>query len=982
MRGVARSALWKPSFLLTQVGVIGVLLSLCTSVGYSQVLVIPTLPGLEKVGAQALKPQWAPVDSVALELMKRPGMDVVRYQADRLEYRANDGLMMLVGKKGERAAVDRQAVSLVADTIEFRGRVDSVLARGDTIGMRDPAGGDEMVALGTLAYDMARREGSASDVSNTTTSGNWYVEAHRAAFSGADSSASRDQVFYGSNSTMTACADSIPHFHYSVRELKRVSNDMLVARNVVMHIQGVPVFWLPFIFQDARSGRRSGILTPRFGFAELVRNSPFYRRTVENMGYYFALSDYVDVAAGVDWRSSANATDADPGWTRWNSEVRYRWLDRFASGRLGASVHTLSSSSSNTQLSLTHQQDFSIRSHLTANLNFATSTTVQRQTALAPMAALATIASQINYQRDLGPLQMSLGGTRRQYPGRPQVDQDFPNLSLTSRPISIGEWLTWTPGLNASSSSSQHLDGQGDFARRFISRADGTIDSVKVDRGTHNKSFTLSTPLKIFDFQISASIRASHRGNDYPEIRTIINPVDTSQRSTRVFEKTWLSELDFDLGMNLPQFFGGTLNLVPSITMSNVGSGALLVRTERTGANWVSQGKRLSYGLGISPTFFALYNGIGPVARFRHSLATSLGYSYSPKSSISSEYLGALGQTQVGYLGANAQNRVTLSIQQTFEAKMRSDADTTDGAQAPIVKLLSLQFTPITWDFERARVTGKSGFATDRMDITLRSDLLPGFDVGVGYSLFQGNVLADSAVFSPYLESVRAGFSLGAGSGIGGIFGRFFGGPQLAAQRDSTPIGSASMGSRQPLAATAGMAGQSIRGSPLELPTGKAFEAQLSFSLSQQRPPVGGHVVEYDATLQCAPYRDLNPLQYDFCVRNALATPPTNVNALQTTAGGTFFRIPPQINMQARSSFNLTPNWSASWSTNYDFQRSEFGMQTVSLQRTLHDWRAVFGFTQAPNGNFTFTFFVALTAQPDIKFDYNRSSYGSQNISR
>jgi len=37
----------------------------------------------------------------------------------------------------------------------------------------------------------------------------------------------------------------------------------------------------------------------------------------------------------------------------------------------------------------------------------------------------------------------------------------------------------------------------------------------------------------------------------------------------------------------------------------------------------------------------------------------------------------------------------------------------------------------------------------------------------------------------------------------------------------------------------------------------------------------------------------------------------------------------------------------------------------------------VFGFTQAPNGNFTFTFFVSLTAEPDIKFDYNRSSYGT-----
>ncbi|MEA3246404.1 MAG: hypothetical protein U9Q74_09640, partial [Gemmatimonadota bacterium] len=119
-------------------------------------------------------------------------------------------------------------------------------------------------------------------------------------------------------------------------------------------------------------------------------------------------------------------------------------------------------------------------------------------------------------------------------------------------------------------------------------------------------------------------------------------------------------------------------------------------------------------------------------------------------------------------------------------------------------------------------------------------------------------------------------------------------------------------------------------------------------------------------------------LQYNICVQNALATPPADVNANQTTAGGTFFRVPPQMNVQGRTSFNLTPKWSASWSTNYDFERSQFGMQSVTLQRELHDWRAVFGFTQAPNGNFSFTFFIALKAEPDLKFDYNRSSYGSQ----
>lgn len=928
----------------------------------------------------AVAPQWTPLDSVALELLQRPGVSAARYQGDTVEYHAADGTMILIGRKGARAIVERDDASLVADTIRFLSKKDSVLARGDTILMHDPARNDDVMAHGQLGYDLARREGSASDVATQTRSGEvWQVEAHRAAFAAGDSATRKDNVFYGANGTITSCTDSVLHYHFSAREIKRISNDVVVARNVVMHIMGVPVLWLPFIFQDARTGRRSGILTPRFGLTELVRNSPLYRRTIENVGYYFALSDYVDVSAGLDWRSGANATDVDPGWMRWNAELRYRWLDRFASGRIGASVHSLTNGTSNTQLSWSHQQDFSIRSHLTTNLNFATSTSVQRQTALAPLAALATIASQANYQRDLGPMQMSLGGTRRQYPGRPQVDQDLPNLNLTSRPINLGGWLTWTPGLNVSRSTSSHLDAQGDFAQRYRLRSDGTIDSARTDRGTHTSSLTFNTPIKIFDFQVNASLRASDRGNDYPELRTIVDPVDTSLKSVRVYERTWLSQVDFDFGINLPQFFGGTLNLVPSISMANVGPGAYWVRSERTGPEWVSQGKRLSYGLGVSPTFFGLYGGVGPVARIRHSVQTSLSYSYSPAKDVAAAYLAALGQTHTGFLGSLAQNRVTLGIQQVFEAKLRAAADTLDPENGKKVKLLSLSMSPLTWDFERARATGKSGFATDRLDLSFRSDLLPGFDAGIGYSLFQGSVLADSAVFSPYLESIRASFNVGAGSGIGGLFSRLFGGPEVDLPADTARRATqAAVGPRDPEGALGGTAGRSIRGAMLDIPRNRAFDAQLSFSLSQQRPPVGGRVVDYDPTTQCAPFRDLNPLQYDICVRNALNTPALDVNSSQTTAGGTFFRVPPQMNVQGRTSFNLTPNWSASWSTNYDFQRSEFGLQSVTLARELHDWRAVFGFTQAPNGAFTFTFFVALKAEPDIKFDYNRATYGSQ----
>ncbi len=56
----------------------------------------------------------------------------------------------------------------------------------------------------------------------------------------------------------------------------------------------------------------------------------------------------------------------------------------------------------------------------------------------------------------------------------------------------------------------------------------------------------------------------------------------------------------------------------------------------------------------------------------------------------------------------------------------------------------------------------------------------------------------------------------------------------------------------------------------------------------------------------------------------------------------------------------------------YDVVRSDFGSLQLGLQRELHDWTANFAFTRVPNGNFTFAFFIALKASPEIKFNYDR----------
>lgn len=939
---------------------------------------------------------WDPADSVGQVLMGmgKDGYRYVRYKADTVTFTAKTRVIQLRSGEKERSAVERDPSILVARGIDYHDSTSDVFAVGENIVIRDPSKSDDMVSRDSLKFNFKSQVGTMRNFTTSTKSGEtWFVSGHRGGFVG-DSTDAKENAVFGTEGIITSCDDTIPHYHFAVKEFKRISGNTMVARSALMYIQDVPVFWFPFIFQDTRSGRRSGILTPRFGFAELLRNSPTYRRNVENLGYYFALSDYYDASMSLDWRSAANATDVDPGWVRLNGDIRYQWRDRFLAGRLALSQHALSSGSTNTSISWTHQQDFSIRSKLTLNFNYVTNTTVQRQTALTATQALATIASQANFQQDFGIVQMQVGGSQRQYPGRPQIDRDFPSVNLTAKPIELNSWLLWTPTFQFGTSQSLHMDSQGDFSKQYVAKADGTLDSLNVDKSTRTTNLTFNSPVKIGEFTLTAAVRMQDRENDFPELRVIVDPVDTAKRSNRIYQKTYLTTLDFDLNFAMPNLRVTQLgldkwNIVPSVAISSIDPGPLFVRSERTGTQWKSQGKRLTYGLNVSPTFFGLFDFSGAIGRFfgiekiRHSITPAFIFSYAPAAKVGDDYLLALGRSPNGYLGNLAQNRVQLTLTSSIEAKLRQPigADTTRPAGGPLdnakkIKLLSLTFTPLAWDFEKARHSN-SGFATDQFGTTVRSDLLPGFDFGVNYSLFDGNILSDTAKFSPYLTSVNASVNLSGDSPMFAWIGRLFGsgtrdtlarGQQATTQQQNQGLNSRT-------GSTQSVAGAGLRGQNIDMPSGKGFDLSLSFSLSQQRKLHGGNVIQYDPTIQCAGLKDLNPIQYDICVRNALSAPSVGATNTETTAGGSVVQYPPQSNIQSRMSFMLTENWSAAWSTNYDIERQEFGSQSVTLVRNIHDWKAIFGFTQAPNGAFSFTFNVALKAEPDLKFDYNRASY-------
>jgi sec-independent protein translocase protein TatC len=924
--------------------------------------------------------KWLEADSVMKALMAKTGYTATRYQADQVVFDARTRLLNL---KGNKAGVERESTVLVGDTIIYNDSTKIIVARGDTVILRDPTHqAADVIARGRMAYNVALHRGCVTNISTSVESGQqWFVEGADACFVSdtarfvSDTTRGRETAFYARNASITSCDDSIPDYHFQSKEVKMVSKNIMVARPAVLYIGEVPVMWLPFIFQDMRSGRRSGVLTPRFGVSELFRNSPTYRRHVENVGYYFALSDYMDAEFALDWRSGARSTLGDPGWVKLNGEMQYRWLDRFVSGRIGLFRHTLFDGTTNTGVSWQHSQAFSDATHLTANINYVTNTFVQRTTSFTTASVLAAITSSASYDTKIGSAALSLGGNRSQHPGRGEVNQTFPTFSLSTPTIGVTKWLDWTPAFNYSTHKDLNIDETGEFAYRFFTNAGGGPDSVRLKRNNTTTTSSFSTPLRIGGFAWSNSFSFDSRQLDAPLTLVIRDPEDSTKKASRVFANSFTSNLRWQTGFSLPGLLHGSLNLAPSVNFEDVdGSNGFWVRSQFSGGQWVHQSKRPTFNLSASPTLFALFPGFGPVSRFRHSITPVITFSYAPAGSLSTEFLRATDNNRQIFLGALPRNSITVGLSHVLEAKLKS-TDTSSTAEPKKIKILSMNFSSFTYDIERARKTHRSGVSTPDFSTDFNSDLLPGFRANIGYSLYQGDVLSDSARFKPFRETIGASFNINSQSGIFGVLTRVFG---KAVPEKNPAIDSPEQKADDALAsrvANTPVAGITQRNRQIEVPASQGWEANFNFTSHHQRPPTGsGVILQQDITTQCAPLQ-ANPIVYQQCLEQAAAGASNSVPVTSGIVGAPFVLMRPTDNLASTMTFHLTPKWAGSWQTNYDFQAHKFGSQQVSLQRDLHDWRAIFAFTQAPNGNFAFSFFIALKAEPDLKFNYDKQTY-------
>ncbi len=856
---------------------------------------------------------FPPADSLIRALLEREGYVATRYAGDSITLFAPRREIVLLG----RAFVDREGTQLEADRVTFAQANCRLVANGTPIlfdrgtvlageGMRY----DTCLHIGTVAKALTSFEQRGVT---------WYLRGGLEV----DSASTR---IYGKTNDITSCDLPTPHYHIAANNVKWVSNTIMVARPAVLFVRDVPVMWLPFMFQDMRPGRRSGILVPRFGISDLVRPNAGYRRHVSNIGMYFALSDYTDIQLSMDWFSG--------NYIGLNGQFRYRWLDRFITGGLG--VSRLWESSANDvpgdrslRLQWNHQQSFDRRTRLSADVDYATTARVIERNTTDPFLQTATLGSRVNFSKQFDWGTLAAGGSLSQDLSNGGATQSFPTVSLTPSPIDIGSSITWSPSLSFSNTVTRD-QRPGFEVFEPVLGGPPLIDTIFPSN--RNTSLSIGTPLRVgrWNWQNSLSI-TDFRTEQRPPAIVLPDPTNPTDSVTRYYSERFETGIDWNTGINLPNLFSGSWKIQPAIGIRNTTGGPFLLRNRFTGGSFVTQGKRASFTANMSPTFFGFFPGVGPVSRIRHAISPLVNWSYSPSATVPEAYARALNPTGALQTFSPPVHSISMGFSQTFEGKLRlAEGDTTtDPRNARKIKLLSIQTSPLTFNFEQAKDPGRNGWQTQSISNQITSDLLPGFTLNMSHDLWDGPVGFDTTRFDIFLTSVSTRFSLSSRT-FEAIASMLGGGDPPVPERADQARPEDLIEPVQPMGTATG---QSTRLDPFldrtqsgGIRRGRGLQANITYDETRRRP-------------------------------RPEDTPTTETS--NRTMGLTM-------------GFSPTVNWSVSWSTQYNITTGDFGQHVLRFDRDLHRWRATFAFTKAPNGNFAFNFFVTLTDEPELKLQYDQ----------
>jgi lipopolysaccharide assembly outer membrane protein LptD (OstA) len=544
--------------------------------------------------------------------------EIVNYRGTEIFYDIKGGIVDIQGN----ADVTYREVRLTADRVTFDSNSNHMRAEGNPV-LND---GKDRITGFTMTYDLNTRQGTVYGGRTTYEQGFIYGErVHRVS----------ENVLDVANGTYSTCDLREPHYHFGSSKMKVLLQDKVVARPVVFYIKHVPVLALPFYVFPIKTGRHSGFQLPQVEFGSSTAGGKFVR----NVGYYWAISDFMDATGWFDYYQQQS----------WIAHGQYRYHKRYGyQGQIGGSYENrYSTGQTRWDLIGTHYQTLGTNFALTAQANLTNSSQYLRDQTLGQSVLLRVqrnLRSNASLQRSWSSGAFNLGLLQTQdldaEPGHIKNTQQLPSVTLRLNP-------GHTIGRPA------RLNERGRLP--WLSTTTYSFDAVGLYERKEYEPTTMPESTVVFDtLEVAVDTLVTNVAQDSTDARGAFRS-DVTLADVRTLL--------------------GFLRVSPRVSLS----GVYYSRDQAGDRNQL--GGVWNAAVGANTAVFGTFrSGIGPLRAIRHVITPSVSFAYQPKNT-SLSYRDSTGVLRPRFEGVSGidlsggeSKLVTFSLRNDIHIKWGSAA--------------------------------------------------------------------------------------------------------------------------------------------------------------------------------------------------------------------------------------------------------------------------------------------------------------------
>ncbi|MDR1556448.1 MAG: LPS-assembly protein LptD [Tannerellaceae bacterium] len=582
-------------------------------------------------------------------------------------YVASDSIIMTAGNWAYlygQGNVKYEQIELESEIIEMNLDSSMVYARygldsiGDAFGYPLFKDGGQEYESKTMRYNFKSKKGYITDV--ITQQGEGFVTSAR-------TKKMDNDILNMAGGKYTTCDEhDHPHFYIQMTRAKVYPQKRIITGPVYLVIEDVPLpLVLPFAFFPFTDTYSSGILFPTFG-DESSRG--FYLR---DGGYYFALSDYMDVALTGEYYTKGSwgvsLRSAHKRRYKYNQNINASYLVT----RLGDKGLPDYSLTKDFKLALTHSQDAKANPYrtLSASVNFTTSGYDRNniQGMYTPTSTQNTKSSTVNITQRFpnNPLSLSASMNVNQVARDTMLSVTLPDISISmsrifpfKRKQAVGSerWyekisMSYSGSLRNSISTKEYLFMQSNI--------------VKDWKNAMQHQIPVSATFNVFNYiNISPSFNYRERWYSnkveqaYDLSTNRVAPSDTTYGFYRVY--------DYSTSVSASTTVYGFFQFMPFIPY---------LKTIRHRMD-------MSVSLGFTPDFSDRKYGFYKEYVYLDGQGVEQSMTYSP-------FTGNM----FGVPGRGQQGSVSFSLDNNIEAKLKSSRDSVEDSKLSLIDKLSFSMS-------------------------------------------------------------------------------------------------------------------------------------------------------------------------------------------------------------------------------------------------------------------------------------------------